>query len=157
MITLYACLRAFAPSGRMTIPSTFTWIHGAHKHESAGICNTCCGSGNSHASVLKRLAQSFQRVCTELGQLVQKQHTPRTGSSSLCQTVGQLHIVPLWGKYPGVNYPTPGVAVRGYNHPIKKELQKTIQFWGPIFTFSIIAISYRVFNYWSHSEKNILH
>ena len=132
-------------------------VHGGDEHRPGGVLRLRAHAHDADKAVLQRLAHRLQRRALILRQLVQKQHAPRTGSSSLCQTVGQLHIVPLWGKYPGVNYPNPGVAVRGYNHPIKKELQKTIQFWGPIFTFSIIAISYRVFNYWSHSEKNILH
>ena len=59
-----------------------TGIHGGHQHAGGRIGEALPGTGDGHAAVLQGLAQHFQRVLAEFGQLVEEEHA----------AMGQAHL-----------------------------------------------------------------
>ena len=59
----------------VAIVATRTGVHAGHEHEVAGVGDAVFCPADVDLVVLQRLAQHFQGVLVELGQLVAEQHT----------------------------------------------------------------------------------
>ena len=84
-VPLHLAEAAPAPARRVAVPAAFARVHGAHQHKPAGIGHGPGHSGDLDLSVLQRLAEHLQGGVLELGELVQEEDPPRTGSSGLRQ------------------------------------------------------------------------
>ena len=75
LIVVHRRLRATAFSGWITIPTTFTGIHGAHQHKFCRISHRSADPGNGHHTVFQRLTHNIQCIFLKFRKLIQKQHT----------------------------------------------------------------------------------
>ena len=73
-VLLHGFLRAGA--ALRAVPAARTGIHRGNQLKIGGVGDLTGGAGDGQLSVLHRLAQHLERVAPELGQLVEKQHTP---------------------------------------------------------------------------------
>lgn len=93
-VALHLTVRAGAAAGGMAEPAAPAGIHGAHQHEPAGQGQGTGGTGDSHHTVLQRLAQGLQRRLVKLRQLVQKQDPRQTSRSiTIIETLSPEKVI----------------------------------------------------------------